>query len=53
MVICLGDDVSDTDAFRMVRSLPSQKHCRTLPVGVIRAVLLSAQAKVCRCAGRV
>src|SRR3954447_3644730 len=52
-MINLGDDVSDTDAFRMVRSLPSQTHCRTLPRGVIRPILLNAQANVCRCAGRV
>jgi trehalose 6-phosphate phosphatase len=34
-VIYLGDDVSDTDAFRMLRGTRAQGNCMTLSVGVL------------------
>jgi trehalose 6-phosphate phosphatase len=34
-VICLGDDVNDMDAFRMMRALRAEGSCVTLSVGVL------------------
>jgi len=34
-VIYLGDDVSDTDTFRVLRGLRTQRCCMTLSVGVL------------------
>lgn len=36
-VIYLGDDVSDTDAFRMLKSLRKQSKCYGLAIGVVHA----------------
>jgi hypothetical protein len=36
-VIYLGDDVSDTDEFRMVRGMRAQGTCTILSVGVLHA----------------
>ena len=34
-VICMGDDVTDVDAFRALHSLSSQGTCRGLALGVV------------------
>jgi trehalose-6-phosphatase len=34
-VIYLGDDVSDTDAFRMLKGMRARGNCLTLSVGVL------------------
>ena len=36
-VIYVGDDVSDTDAFRTLRAMRSRGSCMTLSVGVLHA----------------
>lgn len=36
-VIYFGDDVTDTDTFRMLRAVRAEGHCMTLPVGVLYA----------------
>jgi trehalose-phosphatase len=35
VVICLGDDVSGTDAFRVLRAVRASGNCMTLSVGVL------------------
>jgi trehalose-6-phosphatase len=39
-VIYLGDDVNDTDAFRMMRTPCAEESCVTLSVGVLHPDLM-------------